>query len=446
MYSERFLNSFLTVLACALQLAACGGSVVQDQVELSPAADGHWNVKYRLARPSASILLARTPDDSRIRRWHTISTQFEIVQIDKKDVVRRKDGATFSVVDIVVPATYVSLPKDYAPFAPFTDGGLLIHSGRFQWCPTTAIDADDNCDGPWLMQIAPPAGAHVILNGERHGGSTKWTDTNDGTYVYVGTANALESPHVVAIVDPALPSRIAQLMSDLLPHLMDHYDRELPPLRNRPMLFVSYDPSFSDGHGNQGGTLPDQIFMHFYGSGWADSASNGFTAEDTAWFFAHEVAHLFQHGVSGELDASWIHEGAAEAFAYLILASSESVSKEYLTERSQQAEEGCRKALERGTLATAAARGQFSDYYECGLVMYLAIDSTLRKKSSGQEGLFSFWRRLIADADGHEALRNEVFLDYLQQFIGTSATDKLRSLIIEQQHDPGAVLQRIAAM
>jgi hypothetical protein len=78
--------------------------------------------------------------------------------------------------------------------------------------------------------------------------------------------------------------------------------------------------------------------------------------------------------------------------------------------------------------------------------MYLAIDSTLRKKSFGPQDLFSFWRRLIADENGHEALRNEVFLDYVQQFIGTSATDTLRSLIIEQQHHPGAALHRIAPM
>ncbi len=386
----------------------------------------------------------RTPDDARIRRWRPVSPDFELVQIDKKDVVRRKDAAAFSAVNIAVPASYVPLPKDYAPFSPFSDGGLLVHSGRFQSCPATEAGAD--CDGPWLMKITPPADAHVVLNGDLHGRSVQWLDADNGTNVYVGTATPLESPNFVAIVDPALPNRIARLMSELLPWLMEQYARELPPPRSRPMLFVSYDPSYSEGRGNQGGTLPGQVFMHFYGPGWVESEAAGFTPEDTAWFFAHEVGHLFQHDVRGELDASWIHEGAAEAFAYLILASSETVSEEYLFQRRQSAFEGCRDALQRGSLVTSAARAQFSDYYECGLIMFLAIDDAIRTNSSDREDLFSFWRSLIAAAKSSEPWQNDDFLDYIQQVIGGPLTERLRSITSEQQVDPSTALSGIGPM
>ena len=428
MYFERLLYGLLTTLVIGTQLAACGSVAVQDEVQLTPAADGHWNAGYRLAYPATGITLVRTPNDARSRRWHAVSPDFEIVQIDKKDMVRRKDGAPFSVVDIIVPATYVPLPKDYAPFAPFSDGGLLIHSGRYQWCPTTAVEADGACDGPWLMQITPPNEAHILLNGERHTRATKWLDSNDGTYVYVGTAKPNQSRNFIGIVDPALPTGIAQIMSDLLPQLMEQYAQELPPLRHRPMLFISYDPSFSNGRGNQGGTLPGQVFMHFYGPGWVESEADGFTPEDTAWFFAHEVGHLFQHDVSGELEATWIHEGAAEAFAYLILKSLAAVSEEYLTSRRERAFDRCRDALQRGTLATAAARAQFSDYYECGLIMFLAIDTAIRTSSADQQDLFSFWRSLIADTGSGELWQNDGFLDNAQQVIGLSLTERLRSL------------------
>lgn len=446
MHIDRLFLGFLTALLLGTQLLACSSVAVQDEVQLTPAADGHWNARYRLAHPATGITLVRTPNDARIRRWHAVSADFEIVQIDNKDTVRRKDGASFSVVDIAVPATYVSLPKDYAPFAPFSDGGLLIHSGRYQWCVITAVEVNGDCGGPWLMQITSPSDAHLIVNGEQHTRSTQLLDSDNGTYVYVGKAKPNQSRNFIGIVDPALPTPLAQLMTDLLPLLMEQYAQELPPLLRRPMLFMSYDPSFSDGRGHQGGTLPGQVFMHFYGPGWVEAETDGFTPEDTAWFFAHEVGHLFQHDVRGELDASWIHEGAAEAFAYLILRSSKTVSEEFLSMRRERAFDGCRDALQRGTLATAAARAQFSDYYECGLIMFLAIDNAIRTSSADRSDLFSFWKGLIADTDSVELWQSDNFLDNAQQVIGLSLTERLRSLIMEKQDDPAKALSLLGLM
>ena len=80
------------------------------------------------------------------------------------DTLARADGAAFASVRARVPADYVELPKDYAPFSPFSDGGLLLHSGRFQACAGPCADAA----APFAqsMSVAVPIGAHAIVDGQ----------------------------------------------------------------------------------------------------------------------------------------------------------------------------------------------------------------------------------------------------------------------------------------
>ncbi len=426
-----------------VQLLACSSTNVQNRIYLDPSDDGqHLKVTYRLSQPTSAIVFARTPDESRSRRWRIVSSGFEIARANDKDMIRRADGVVFSTVDVMVPATYVPLPKDYAPFSPFSDGSLLVHSGRFHACP--AGSADD-CEGPWPMQVEAPHGKHILLHGNKYQRSAKWSDSDSGTKIYIGTADAFANADFVQIVDPALPPAISELISTSLPEVMQHLAQRLPPLTQRPMLFASYDPDFKQGHGRQGGTLPNQVFMHFYGSTWEKTGSNDNTPEDIAWFFAHEAGHLFQHGVTGNLESSWIHEGAADAFAYLSLGSLGNVPREYLDTRRQQARESCRDALGNGVLANAAERGRFSDYYHCGLIMFIAIDQQIRVNSNGQQDLFSFWATLIPESQAVESWSSAEFLNRAENWIGRDAAQQLLSLAVDKQNNPDEALARLAA-
>lgn len=439
---ENLLRFLPVLLVGMIQLAACTSTPRQNDIHLSPFDEGHWKVTYRMASPTTAIRLVRSPDDTRGLRWQATSPGFEIGLSSDSDVIRRTDGAEFSKVDMLVPATYVPLPKDYAPFAPFSNGDLLIHSGRFQACPTSIMHTDHDCDGPWLMQIVAPPDAHILLNGRRYDHSARWSDWGDGTKIYIGTATPRSTADFLSVVDPALPSPINDLMSALLPKLMEGFARRLPPLSQRPMLFVSYDPAFKQGHGRQGGTLPGQVFMHFYGSDLGATESSSNTPEEIAWFFAHEVGHLFQHGVTGNRESPWIHEGAAEAFAYIMLNELEAVSKEYLAARRQSAFDGCRDALSDGELSSAASRGSFSDYYQCGLIMFLAIDSALRTNNDDRQDLFSFWSALIDVSTESESWDTANFLKEVEYSTDPVLSKHLLSLVIEKQVDPAAALDR----
>ncbi len=434
----------LIIIVVFFGLTACNTMQGQNKIYLVPTDDGqHLEVEFRSARPTTAIALARTPDSTRKERWRIASTDFEIIQLDGKDVIHRIDGARFSSVEVIVPATYVSLPKDYAPFSPFSDGGLLVHSGRFQACPSSIENGVGDCDGPWLMQIHAPPNGHVVLNGDRYDESAKWLDSDDGTKIYIGQAMPSLSVNFVGIIDSALPPAISGLMNASLPELMAFYGQRLPELVQRPMLFVSYDPDYEHGHGRQGGILPNQVFMHFYGPTWEETDVDGNAQRDIVWFFAHEAGHIYQHGVTGDRKSSWIHEGAAEAFAYLALKELDIVSDRYLAAHRNQALEGCRDALATGTLATAAARGRFSDYYHCGLIMFIAIDRKIRLRSNNQQDLFDLWAALVSDLKKSDSWDAPTFLSKVEPWIGRDAASRLLSISIEEQVNPEKALAQL---
>ena len=65
------------------------------------------------------------------------------------------------------------------------------------------------------------------------------------------------------------------------------------------MLYVSYDASHPKGRGRQGGVLPDQVFIHFYGGKWPEEMEKPGFADELAWHFAHEAAHLYHRRLYG---------------------------------------------------------------------------------------------------------------------------------------------------
>jgi hypothetical protein len=248
-----------------------------------------------------------------------------IVHEEGRDIVRRQDGQAFSEASFELPARFVVFDADYAPFSPFTDGGVLIHSGRFHACAVECPKDAQGNDQPWRFSLEPPA--------------------------------------------------------------------------EKPMLFASHDPGSDDGrYGSKGGTLPGQVFMHFYGAGWDDPDRAGWLRRWMPWFFAHEAAHLFQqYERSADPAASWIHEGGAEAFAYLALQGmpGSGIPGDFLDEKLEQAASACAEGLKQGSLADAQADGRFHNHYECGLVMQLALHAAVVEASQGRQGLFDLWRSYI---------------------------------------------------
>ncbi len=95
--------------------------------------------------------------------------------------------------------------------------------------------------------------------------------------------------------------------------MMVYFSEKLGKLKSKPTLFASYSDDNNGSYGNQGGTLPNQVFMHWYGKK-AIAYLNEF---QVSWFFAHEIAHVSTGEAKNisAIDQQWSHEGDEEDMA-----------------------------------------------------------------------------------------------------------------------------------
>lgn len=440
----------LCLAAGALLAAGCASAPVPPApdgttpaIELRPGTPGEWSATYTLAAPATALRFTRNPGDSRRPRWK-LPEDFEIAHEDGVDLLLRRDGAAFATVTASVPARYVMLPKEYAPFSPFTDGALLVHTGQFHACAGRA-ECPDNAR--WDLAVIPPQGARTIAQGAV-GARADFADGGDGTNVYVGAAEPLASPDFIAVVDRGLPDSVRAALDRLLPPLMREFGARLVPPPRTPMLFASLDPHASPDSGLhvQGGVLPGQVFMHLYSGEWSQTTEQkvvGFLP----WFFAHEAAHLFQHAGEGraahDLEQSWIHEGGADAFAALSVARLGS-TREYVEKRVGQAVGLCAKGLgELGDrpLNASAEAGTFDNYYQCGLLMHLAVDAEVRRASRGQRDLFDVWADFLGRVRAGAPWNQDEFLAAARRAGAGASADFCLALATQPQPDPEPYLR-----
>ncbi len=410
-------------------LAGCAGDSPAIVGERTPAAAiiditargrDAWTVEYRLPSQVAELAFARSPDDSRGKAW-TAPAGFEFAYANDVELLRRMDGAPFDIVTLQAPPVYRYLPKDYAPFSPFGDGGMLVHSGRFFACGGPCPD-----NALFAMSLTNTGAGRILLDGTDRGRTVAWTDTESGRNVYVGDAEPVETPDFIAVIDASLPNEIREQLGAQFPQLMHIYAERLGAVSARPMMFVSYDLSHpGGGWGRQGGVLPDQVFMHFYGSVWPEEMQKDGFVEDLTWHFAHEAAHIYQRQILATDEGSaWIHEGAAEAFAYLVLRDRASTHSDAAVASARAA---CEEQLDGRAINTAISAGTFDAAYSCGLLLNLDIDAGL-KAAGVSDGLFAAWRAWMADVEGGGAATQATYLEALERLGGKPVAERAARL------------------
>jgi len=137
------LNSMKTVhysyfLACLYFIFPTSAFAKADvNIQLNKSADT-LSLIYTTDTPAQKIAFVSSPNDSRTKRWKPVNNEFEVVYENHKEFIQRIDGKTFNHVQLSLTPTYKHLPKSYAPIAPFSDGGVLIHTGRLFACIVVA--------------------------------------------------------------------------------------------------------------------------------------------------------------------------------------------------------------------------------------------------------------------------------------------------------------------
>lgn len=372
-------------------------------------AEGQWQVTYSTASPVQRLVFQRNPDDSRAKQWIAQSELYKIQVLDGIETVFRTDGQWFSDVSFHLPATYAPLPKEYAAFSPFSDGGMLLHSGRFFACA-------ERC-GPelnsWTLTLKAPADEKIIVAGKLYHHEVTWQDLDSGSKVYLGKATPLAGPDFISLIDPALPHALQQQIGSQLPLLMIWFTKQMGALDVRPALFASYSSTKDGSYGHQGGTLPGQIFMHWYGH----TAIEQLQPDAVFWFFAHEVAHLYQRQ-AGDIEPAqdaWIHEGAAEYLAGVASAEVQQ-NTHILQDKLKEAGKDCVAGLEKEHNYAKAATANSQLHYSCGLLLNHAIDLQLQKAEQ-PISFFRLWSLFNTVVQAGKKPQAYVFLDVLKPHV-----------------------------
>jgi hypothetical protein len=407
----------LVLLTCLTLMATFTTGLLASEVTttITKASPTDWTVTYTAKSPVSRLAFRRSPDNSRTTRWTPLAENFTIRYQNGDEYIERLDGSTFTEVSFRLTPSYVALPKDYAPFSPFSDGGMLIHSGRFFTCPYECTSSMNN----WTIEIIAPPGDHIIVQDEVYKGQASWTDKNDGMKVYVGHSRPVTDNYFISVIDDQLPPTLKTNLSIQLPLLMDLFANNFGELGHRPLMFASYSESQDGSYGNQGGTLPGQVFMHWYGQ----QSIEHLNSNAIYWFFAHEVAHLYQRD-AGRIEAAqdaWIHEGAAELFAGL------AAEPNYFKERLVSAEATCIAALDSAANYAEASLANFRIHYACGLVVMNAIHEDLRGDQSDVD-LYQLWNLFNREVNAGSPATASTFVETVRPYLAVDIMLLLESI------------------
>ncbi|WP_287831062.1 hypothetical protein [Idiomarina sp.] len=424
--------SWIILLPLLFSCWGIAASEISAVIIKSPA--GSWSVSYTSDTPVASISFQRSPDSSRVKRWKTKSGDFKVFKVNDYETVRRVDGKLFTQVEFELTPTYTHLPKDYAPFSPFTDGGMLFHSGRFFACP----DLCDDSLNEWHIRIRAAKGDNIIVNGVVYTGEASWVDSDSGQKVYVGKREPIQSENFVSLIDAGLPAPLKELMSQNLPKILSYFATRMGALNFRPSLYASYSQSSDGRYGNQGGTLPRQIFMHWYG----EKAIEKLDQNATFWFFAHEVAHLYQ-GRAGNVEAladAWLHEGSAELFASISYSEIHGNHKIYLS-KMEKAKENCLSSFGTETNYRKVALTNSKVHYSCGLLIFDTLNNELDERNSN---VFLLWKAFNSAVAKGKPATAETFVEVIKSFVSHTSWLTLKDFVANAEFNSSQFFQQIA--
>jgi hypothetical protein len=398
-----------------------------------------WTVEYKASQPIERIAFKRNPDNSRISRWKPIEDNFRVFFINNEEFIGRKDGKLFTQVKLYLTPRYKHLPKDYAPFSPFSDGGMLIHSGRFFACEN---ECDDSLN-EWSFKLSIPSDEHIIINGMKVGSETIWVDSDNGMSIYIGQQAPLGSDGFLTLVDAGLPKSIKDALETDIPKMTAYFKSRLGDLPDglQPTLYASY--SKAKGTSVQGGVLPNQIFIHWDKNDLEEFVEDEIFISDLLWTFAHEVAHYYQRFDSTNItpSESWIHEGHAELLAYDTLTSLYPSVDEYREMRVTRFKKNCANDLESTSLKDAAINGKFQAYYSCGFLIHQLISNGHKSNYGHSATPYATWKLFRTKTEAASKTAQETFLDSITELTSENLSESIRRFVNLKHVEPYKVVE-----
>jgi hypothetical protein len=207
---------------------------------------------------------------------------------------------------------------------------VALYVSQFECFPMDSVSAVRGLPGDLNNQRLPAAqllyafrdaAGPVLLNGTR----VRDAQTRDSqTYVVFGALRPIETPDMIAIVDPQLPTWIRELIERAVPALFSRYTQELGRLNDlKPTLLVNWSGPTPGIVARSGSALHGLIAMTYEGAGMLQETR--VQRDQGLWFIAHEAAHFWLgQTVSYEYARdSWITEGGADLLAVRAVAETD---------------------------------------------------------------------------------------------------------------------------
>ena len=443
---------------CVAGAAAPALAVVAEAsgpVEVTVTRDGElWTADYAFNEDAPvwafirSSRIDRTREPWRPTDWVSATPGVVLERVGELDVLRSLDGGPVPRrVSLRLTPRDHNLEADYGVLA-FTDGSTALFTGAFDVFALPSLEAarnaPDDLNGAdigmsnarviWRDRAGP-----VLLQGQRVDEGV----TEDGaTYVLFGDAQMKESPRLVTVVDPQLPTWVAGMIEDFSPRVADHYVRRLGPGQtDRPTIMASWRGPTPEVQSMGGSVLPGLIVMTFEGVGNVRPSAEG--ESQNRWFISHESAH-FWLGQTVRYERSrdaWITEGGADLMAIRATGALDPTYDMAVPER--EAADDCGRLAVR-PVETAASRGEHRAYYACGAVFALVAEAAQMRAAGGD--WFDFLKPLIDENREDGVLTRDEWLDRLD---ATSGDPSLRAdieLLLDQgSQDAAAVVDGLLA-
>jgi hypothetical protein len=438
---SRGRAAWLALACCApaLTLGAITDRAEIPQARVDVTREGNdWHADFTFDRGVAAWVFPRSDVTREGRRpWRPASWIVETrgVQLQRRgsyDALVADRGELPRHVRVRFTPRADGLQADYAPALLFSDGSVALFVAQFECFPMDSASAvralpsdlnNQKVPAATLLYAFRDSAGPVLLNGSR----TRDAQTRDSqTYVVFGALRPIETPDMVAIVDPQLPGWIRELLERAVPALFSRYRQELGKLDElKPTLLVNWAGPTPGMVSRAGSALHGLIAMTYEGSGMLQETRA--QRDQGLWFIAHEAAHFWLGQTVGYEYArdSWITEGGADLLAVRAVAETD---PDYdPAPLLNQAIEDCIRLARRG-VESARERREHRAYYACGAVFGLVAEA-----GSGRS-FYRFARRLI-DANRADGIVSRG--DWLDMLDDATRKPALRR-DIEQLLDRGA--------
>lgn len=342
------------LMAATMQAQAATFAALPTAVDVRHVAKDSWRVTYRFSSPVTEVTLP-TVSDYRQKSWNITTPRIHLKTDGDNDMISA-GGKPFSSMTVEVAAWHGPVQKAYAPFNPFSDGGVAMYLGHLQGDVKRGNEAlvmatDITLTGLAQEHVVPPPVNKFMPGGARG-------------YAYFGPAVPVRSGSTQFLIDPQLPAWARDTMLDAGAKVSAYYEKAYQRrLKSELTILASLVGLESSGLSLNGGAVMGQLAYRFGGKQMMDDHPK--KRELLARIVAHEMAHLWQmnldRGGVGD-DDPWIHEGGAEAMALDALLQTGLVGADKV---------GAYRAAQ---TATCDKLGQsvstYEGIYACGLVRF----------------------------------------------------------------------------